>query len=121
SVVDQSLPVDGTRVDAAHVGITRDVVEIVESKDSAGERLKKAHPLGLAVVFLAVFLDRKGHVFGPELLARPKRTARAPAQLLDHFAQMLLNDRLAEILVGEIVVREKVVVEKMAERSVADI
>ena len=35
-VVNQPLTVDGAGVNAAHVGIARDIVEIIESKNAAG-------------------------------------------------------------------------------------
>ena len=85
------------------------------------KRLEKAHPFGFAVVFLAVFLDRKGDIFRAQLFAGGERAARTAAQLANDVAQMFLNDRLAEIFVGEIVVVEKIIVEKMAEGAMADV
>ena len=71
-VMNQPLAVDGAGVNAAHVGIARDVVEVIESKNTAGQRLKKAHPLGLAIVFFAILFDRKSDVFRAQLLAAAK-------------------------------------------------
>ena len=64
-IVNQAFAIDRSGVNAAHVGVTRYVIEIVEGKNAACQRLKKSHPLGFARIFLAVFFDRKGDVFRP--------------------------------------------------------
>ena len=72
-VVNQALAIDGTGMDAAHVGVARDVVEVVEGENAAGQRLEKAHPFGFAVIFLAVFLDRKRDVLRAQFFAGWRR------------------------------------------------
>ena len=78
-VMNQPLAIDGAGMNATHVRIARDVVEVIESKNATGQRLKKAHPLGLAMVFFAILLDRKSDVFGAQLFASGERSARTAA------------------------------------------
>jgi hypothetical protein len=93
--VNQTLTVDGADGHTAHVGIPRDVVEVVESEDATGERLEKPYPFGLAMIFLAVFLDRKSDVFRSQFLAVGKWPAGATPQLPDDVTKMFLNDGLS--------------------------
>ena len=79
SIVNQPRTDDGTGMNAAHVGVARHVVKVIEGEDAAGQGLEKTHPFGLAVIFLAVFLDRERDVFGPQFLARCERTGRTAA------------------------------------------
>ena len=55
---------------------------------------KRTH-LGFVVILLAVFLDRKGDIFGTQFFAGGERPARAAAQLADDVAQIFLDDPLA--------------------------
>src|SRR5258706_12551640 len=105
----------------ANVRAARPVVEIIKGKNPAGERLEQAHPTRLAIIFLAVFLDRESDVFGAEFLAGSEWAARAAAQLANDVAEMFLNDRLTQVFVGKIVVVQKIIVEEMAERTVTDV
>src|SRR5262249_34234439 len=68
------------------------------------------------MVLLAALLDREGDLLGLELLAGCERAARAPADLPQEIAQMLLDDPLADVLVCDVEIGEKIIVEKMAER-----
>src|SRR5207253_11338928 len=97
------------------------VVEIVVGEDAAGPRLEAPSPVGFARIFPAILLDGKGNVLGTEFFPGGERPAGATPQLSNDFAEMLLNNRLSEIFVGEIVTVEKVVVEKMAEGAMSDI
>src|SRR5437763_17086475 len=117
----QADPLDGAMGYPAHVMIRRNVIEMVESEDAAGQRLQEPHPVRFALIFPAILLDGKGNVLGTEFFPRGERPAGATPQLSNDFAEMLLNNRLSEIFVGEIVTEEKVVVEKMAEGANSDI
>ena len=103
-IMNQPLAVDGAGVNATHVRIARDVVEVIESKNTTGQRLKKAHPLGFAMIFFAILFDRKSDVFRAQLLASGERHRSDCGVIGDDVAQMLLNNRLTEIFVREIVV-----------------
>ena len=72
-VVNQPLAVDRAGVNAAHVRIARDVVEVIESKNTTGQRLQEAHPLGFAMIFFAILFDRKSDVFRAQLLSTAQR------------------------------------------------
>ncbi len=50
-----------------------------------------------------------------------KQTIYQMIQLADEIAQLLLNDRLADILVGDFEIRQKVIVEEVAKGAVADV
>src|SRR5687768_5256550 len=76
SVMNQSLAIDGPWMNAAHVRVARYIIEIIECENAAGQRLQKAHPFGLSLILLAVFLDRKGDIFRPQLFAGRKGAAR---------------------------------------------
>src|SRR5690349_10365972 len=100
-------------MDAAHIGVARYVVQVIKSKNAAGERLQETHPLGFALIFFAVFFDRERDVLRAQLFPRGKRAARAAPQLADNLTQMLLDDRLPEVFVREIIIAEKIVIKKM--------
>src|SRR6266511_2469822 len=106
-IVHQPLAIDRPGVNATHVGVPRDVVEIIESKNAAGQRLEKAHPLRLTVILPAILFDWERDIFGSQFFASSERTARTTAQLADDIAKVFLNDGLTQVFVCEIVVAEK--------------
>src|SRR5919108_2429198 len=120
-IMHQALAIDRSRVNPAHVRVPRHIVEIIESKNAAGQRLQKTHPFRLAVILPAVFFDWERDVLRSQFFASSERTARTTTKLADDIAEVFLNDGLTQVLMGEIVVAEKIIIEKMAERSVADI
>src|ERR1051325_209715 len=121
-VMDQTLAIDRADGNAAHIRIPRNVVEIVEGKNSARKRLQKTNPLWfLRILLTAGFLDRKCNVFRSQLLSRCKRPAGAPPELTDDVPQISLNDRLTQILVGQTEVDQEIVVEEVAEGTMAEI
>ncbi len=56
-----------------------------------------------------------------ELLAREKRTVRAPTDPSNDLTEVLANNHLANVLMGQSVLLEKVVIEEVAEGPVTDV
>ena len=62
-----------------------------------------------------------GDLIGIQLFPRGERAGWTPPDLPDHRAQVLADDELPELLMGQMERREEVVVEEVAERAVADV
>src|SRR4029453_18120001 len=120
-VMEEACTIYGSDGDAAHIGVSRYVIQVVEGKDAAREGLQKPYPFRFAMVFLAIFLNRERDILRTQLLAWIERATGTAPQLVNNLTEMVLDDDLSEILVGQVVCVEEIVIEKMAEGSMSHV
>src|SRR5205814_8987921 len=120
-VVEESLQVDRTHFDAAHVCITRHVVEVVRRVHTVEDRLERLHPgwdgdagkLGLG--------DQLRDPVRLDPLARGERTGGTRVEGRDRRSQLPLDQGAADDLVIDGEAIEVILVEEMPEGAVPDV
>ncbi len=121
-VVDDALDVDGPHGHPAHVGIAQDIVHVVRGVDPREERLEVGQPAGMGGLRFRVALAHEiADPLRVNVLSGLEGAGRATALTADQITELLGDDALAELLVGEVEIHEKIVVEEVPEGTVADV
>ena len=116
----QTLDVDRSDLDAAHVGVPWHVIEVVGGIHAIENGLQRPHPTRHGVGQRR-FGDQLGDPAWVDALTRSERAARAGAERRDGGRQLAFDQDAADDLVVDRVAVEVILVEEMAERPMPDV
>jgi hypothetical protein len=120
--MEEPPPIHGTDGNTGHIGITQDVIDIIEGKNAPEELLKQKEPLRMFSIFFPQWpFDQERHVLWINGFSFFQGTMGAPLNPLQDGRNFFPDDMLAYLLMVRFESRKILFVEKMAERSVADI
>src|SRR5579885_3085878 len=121
-VVNQPSQVDWAYGHAAHVGVAEDVIQVVPGVAAGNDGLQHVEPEWQPGVVLAlVFENQMGDLNRIEFLTFSEWSRRAAPDFANDGSEMIADDDLPELLMGEVIGRQKIIIEKMAEGAVPDV
>ncbi len=121
AVVHDALHVDRADADADHVGVARDVVEVVDGCRPAEDRLAGAQPARWLVPGEVGGRHHPCHRPGVDPLAGSEGSRRCRAQLGDEVTQLVDHQPPPDVLMVDAIPGKNLAIEEVTEGPVTDI
>jgi hypothetical protein len=121
-VMEEPPPIHGTDGNTSHIGIAKDIINIIECENAPEELLKQEEPLRMFPIFSPQRpFDEERHVLWIDGFPFLEGAMRAPSDSLQEGKKFFPNDVLADLLMIRFESRKILFVEEMTEGSVADV